>query len=218
MIKNQSGNVLFYILIAVALIASLSFAVTQGNRENTGHLDDKKTEMSANRLIEYSNTVANAISQLRLRGCTETEISFENDLSATNYNNSGAPSDESCHVFKPNGGGVHYHEYDVIFTGDYHISRLGTSEPELMMDVRIGQSTCIAVNEALGVENSGVDGPPSDKLSTGTIFDGDYGSSAYDSNTRIEHSDLIGKTAFCRVSTGSGSSAVYRYSHIFLIR
>lgn len=38
------------------------------------------------------------------RGCTDTQVSFENGL-VSGYTNSNAPSNHSCHVFDPAGGG-----------------------------------------------------------------------------------------------------------------
>ena len=52
--NNQSGNVLFYILIGVALLAALSFAVTHTSRGTLSHLTREQSNLLATEIIEYS--------------------------------------------------------------------------------------------------------------------------------------------------------------------
>ena len=85
---GECGNVLFYILIAVALIAALSYAVTTTSRGGgTADISQEKAGLAASEILEYSNNIASAAAQLNLRGCRDTEISFDNTLSATDYSN-----------------------------------------------------------------------------------------------------------------------------------
>ena len=110
-IKNESGNVLFYILIAVALLAALSYAVSQSSRGGGGldSLNEEQVKIASTEIIEYANAIANAVTQLKLRGCKDTEISFENSISTLDYINTGDPTgDNYCHVFHVDGGGVTY--------------------------------------------------------------------------------------------------------------
>lgn len=106
----QKGNILFLILIAVALFAALSYAVTGSSRTSSNAISDDKAKIAASQIIQYATMIEQAISKMRLiNGCTETQISFERppfDGSDTKYNNISAPSDKSCHVYHSNGGGV----------------------------------------------------------------------------------------------------------------
>ncbi len=220
MMRNSSGNVLVYILIAVAMLAGLSYAVTQGGRGGDDYITGERARAGAMKLLDYTNALANAVTQLTLRGCDETQISFDNQIDTSRYNNALAPSDESCNIFSLNGGGVQYDEaLDVIYTGDYKIGDVGTGEMELMADIRTSQSVCIKINEILGVDNTGADGPPVDKLSAGDYFDGSYGDAgAATSNQLISSSELKGRSAGCRVNSGTGDSAIYRFHKALLIR
>ncbi|MCI5061019.1 MAG: hypothetical protein MRY79_08105 [Alphaproteobacteria bacterium] len=103
----ERGNVFFYILLAIVLVAALTYAVTRGNRGNVDVFTDQQAKLAAQEIIEYGNTIAAAVQKLRLRGCADTEISFENDIYA-GYTNSNAPADKSCHVFDLNGGALEY--------------------------------------------------------------------------------------------------------------
>ena len=107
----ERGNMLFYVLIAVVLLAALSYAVARSSRGNMQQLNQTKVDLYATEILEYVDSIANAVAQLRLRGCGELEISFENNVEA-GYVNAGAPADNSCHVFHVNGGGVIYKEAD----------------------------------------------------------------------------------------------------------
>ena len=109
--SNTKGNALFLILIAVALFAALSYAVTQSGRGGGGI--DKETELlEATKVIQIIGDVRSAITRLTLTGCNINEISFYSDIYATpsNYDNANSPiagGDFSCHLFHPDGGGLY---------------------------------------------------------------------------------------------------------------
>ena len=124
--SSESGNVIFFIFIGVALFAALSMAISAVSKGG-GEITDEKRKVVATEIIEYSSNVATAVSRLRLGGCDETELSFENN-EISGYENASAPSDESCHVFSLNGGGVRYQPYNMTITGSYVITRVGTGE------------------------------------------------------------------------------------------
>ena len=135
--STESGSALFYILIAVALLAALSYTVARTGRGNIGQLNEERARVYATQILEYGNTLSSAVAQLRLRGCSETEISFENNVNS-NYTNSGAPSDGSCNVFSVNGGGVQWQKPDEEW--------LDTSIPDTSNDygdILITASACI---------------------------------------------------------------------------
>lgn len=213
--RAQSGNVLVYVLIAVVLLAALSYAVTRGSRSGSVEIiSEERARFSALELIDYTSLLDQTISFLQARGCRDEEISFDNGFSSTDYSNSNAPSDEICHVFSLAGGGVNYNDtYDQIFTGSYIISG---SEPDLIVDIRVGLQTCQQINDLLGI-NAGTGEPPIDKLSAGVSFQGDYTlASTASSNQRIVNGIYREHGAGCRTNSGTGSSAVFKY-HTTLI-
>lgn len=108
MYKNQSGNVLFIILIAVALFAALSYTIAQSGRGGTSALSREQAALQATEIIQYGNTIAQAVSQIRLRGYLDTEISFENS-DESGYVNANC-MDDACEVFNVAGGGMTYIE------------------------------------------------------------------------------------------------------------
>ena len=62
--KSESGNVLFLILIAVALFAALSYAVTQSSRSGSSDASSEKSLVSSSVLTEYPAGVRTAIMRM----------------------------------------------------------------------------------------------------------------------------------------------------------
>jgi hypothetical protein len=69
----QSGNVLFYILFAIALLAGLTFAVNRGGQVSTATLSADQARVAASEILDYAGAVSGAVTKLKLRGCTETQ-------------------------------------------------------------------------------------------------------------------------------------------------
>ncbi|MEQ8403606.1 MAG: hypothetical protein RKE49_00815 [Oceanicaulis sp.] len=111
----RSGNVLFLILLAVALFAALSYAVTQSSRSGGKDISEEDARLAASQIIQYATLIEQTVTRLRLsNGCRDTQISFAADSDGDgnwfdaddDYHNPNAPSDFSCHVFHTNGGAV----------------------------------------------------------------------------------------------------------------
>ncbi len=176
---NERGNAIFMILVAVALFAALGYAVTNSSRTSTTLLTDEEATAYANQMMAYGNEVKTVVRRLQLRGCDETEISFENNI-VTGYINPNAPSSNKCHVFDIAGGGLTWQTFDdaeVIFSGANVVSGVGndgTNGTELNFFVRnIPTNTCITINDNLG--NSFTVNPPVEGGTWGKgQFVGDY--------------------------------------------
>ena len=69
MISNQqSGNVLFFLLIAVALFAALSYVVTQSSRVGSGNVSNEKANLLAAGLINNMVTFEQGVQRMLLTG------------------------------------------------------------------------------------------------------------------------------------------------------
>lgn len=167
--KSENGNVLVYILIAVALFAALGFAVSSMMRGSGSGIAEEKMVVFAAEILGYSKNLRDMVHFLRIsNGCDESEISFERspfDGSDTDYINPNAPGDFSCHLFHPSGGGVAYQTgpkkanivQEWIFTGANDGENIGTScDSDSCSDLiailpDLSRSLCKKINETLDI-------------------------------------------------------------------
>lgn len=92
----------------IALLAMLTALVNRGTRTGQGMIGTEQARLAATEIMAYANNVANTVRQLRINGCSDTQISFESAATGTQYDNTSAPADNSCDVFHPNGGGMRH--------------------------------------------------------------------------------------------------------------
>lgn len=108
--KNQNGNVLFLVLLAVAMFAALSYAATSSMRGRGGDTASENNLIKSSNITQFGGAVRTAVAKLIVTNkCTVEEISFEGppfDGSDTDYVNAASPADFSCHIFHPNGGSL----------------------------------------------------------------------------------------------------------------
>ncbi len=247
---KQAGNALFLILIAVALFAALSYAVTQSGRGG-GNIDREQTALEAAQLIQYITQVQTAVDKMMLlNGCTDTTLSVlidsdEDGVRETNGNdagyNSSSPSDESCDVFAPNGGGVIYSKpsnairdvseltsasYDrtghILFSRGNAIDGLGTtvsnaSATELMLMIPyVTQAFCTEIANNLSLSQANID--EADILMPLTVAAGFSGT--YSSPTIIGDDagsqDFRGEVIQCINETGSSTAGLHFYAAIIV--
>lgn len=112
--EHESGNVLFLILLAVALFAALSYAVTATDSNPTG--DSETVLISSAQLTQYPLSVRTAVTRMIIEGADVEDLEFnepaefENCSVGTNF--------EYC-VFHPNGGKATYRDAppDVMSSG-----------------------------------------------------------------------------------------------------
>jgi len=144
--NKQNGNALFFILIAVVMLGLLTIILSRGgsNVEQTGSFE--RNTIQASKILRFAKSIEAAVQQMKLRNISENEISFQNDISTTDYTNSRCDdaSDSnfpSCLVFDVEGAGLTYQKPDAnwldnansgetyygdwLFTGDVCIPEIG---------------------------------------------------------------------------------------------
>ncbi|MCK6417776.1 MAG: hypothetical protein L6Q57_02410 [Alphaproteobacteria bacterium] len=171
----QNGNILVYLLIAISLLAGLSFAVTQSGRVSPSQITEEKARLFASEIIEYTQAVANAVTQLRLRGVAETSLCFDADgwPGGVSYNYAACAT-VGNKIFSESGGGLTMKPIPTealspttnangyyLITGGNAVNNIGTSDPELViLAPGLDQSVCVRINKLLNVSNSST--PPDD--------------------------------------------------------
>jgi len=100
--SSQKGSAIIMLLIAVALFAMVTYAFLQGSRGNVGMMTSEAAKVSGYTSQDCTNSVNMGMKRLKARGCG-TMISMNADGSNSSP---GAPSDGSCSLYHPNGGGA----------------------------------------------------------------------------------------------------------------
>lgn len=226
MIRDQSGNVLFYILVAVALLAALAYAVSQGSRTTTSGLSAEQARLQAAAIIEYGNALSQAVTQLKLRGYKETDISFENSV-VSGYTNADC-SEDACRVFALDGGGVSWQSVPenamASTSSEWRIGAqmavkdIGTTctsascSELLAFALDIKPAVCEQINTRLGLASPEV--TPVDADADYAKFTGSY---SYVSTIGgvAGSADLAGRSAGCFFSTADN---IYIYYQVLIAR
>ena len=171
--KAERGNVFFFVMLGVALFATLSYVVARGMRsDTTGALTKRQVELAATDILNYSQKLEHAVARLRRRSISESDISFEynGDYINAACDTAADPEFPGCRIFHPSGGGVGYlSPPDDITTDEWHftgetcIINIGTgvagcdsdtdssNEEILAVLPNITQPVCTEINNRLGI-------------------------------------------------------------------
>ncbi len=139
---GEQGGAIVWILIMIVLLAALTFAATRNSRTGLNNLDKEKLDLAVSEILGYANALRDGARSLKVKGCDVTAISFEHQRFGTAYNNTKAPSDGVCHMFRSTGASLspmeiqapwldvsgnsasHYGQW--LFTGDTHVMGVGS--------------------------------------------------------------------------------------------
>jgi len=223
--QDEHGNALFYVLIAVALLAALSYAISQSSRGNVQQLSTERARLYASEIIEYSNILASAVAQLRLRGVDNDELCFDHPSWPANYNHAGC-ADNANKIYHPGGAGIGWAEVisdamDVAATPDYLWHFYGDNEIEevgstcgagtcsdlIAVVDELRQLVCIEINDLLSVTNpSGV--PPTDAGLGETLYKGAFTQTNVIGD-EAGGTDLKSRISACYQKTGAPAEYVF---------
>lgn len=160
LISKEDGNVLFLILIAVALFAALSYAVTSSTRTGGGSADSETNLISSAQITQYPSAVSTAVVRMIISGSTAEEIRFNRpaEYSDLDTNDIG--------VFHPQGGSATYIPAPAdrmvgtspgqwVFNAELEIPNIGLSgaggNDIIAYLVGIKQALCSKINEEHGL-------------------------------------------------------------------
>lgn len=164
--QGEKGNVLFLILIAVALFAALSYAVTQSTRSGSGDASGETNLINSAQLAQYPAGVRTSVVRMIIAGTSVEQLLFNAPA------NFADASDQSFLVFHPSGGGAVFqkapnevmasgNQADWIFTSDYEIEEIGTTgvaspvgNDVIAILPGVAQNVCRKINDELGIDVS----------------------------------------------------------------
>ncbi len=242
---SESGNVLFLILIAVALFAALSYAVTQSSRSSPGGTDDETGLISSAQVTQYPASVRTSIMRMVINGTSVESLLF--NAPSTFATMTGAGESTSNAVFHPDGGSATFMaappevmesgaQTDWIFSAAYQIEYIGTTDStdESANDIiaflpGVKKSICKRMNEQLGItttagtddDGDGVGDGPTDVPAAAVNMDHDYKGfpSGGPGATKTITDDFSGQPYGCYDSVpGTVGASDYVYYHVLFER
>lgn len=229
---NERGNVLWFIMIGIALLAAITMVISRGSSSVDQAGDYEQNSVQASQLMRYAKSIETAVQEMKLNGISENDISFENSLTTTDYTNSNCGISD-CLLFYVDGAGLEYRNFsslqstagDWIFTGANNVGTtanpVGTTAASsgndlLMLLPNVKSAVCTHINRTLGVGTAGTLPTETTGIAT-TAFTGAYaggGPTILDGDpTPFE---LDGKRSGCFIDAND-SDKVYFY-HVLLAR
>lgn len=174
--RGEQGNVLFLILIAVALFAALSYAVTQSTRSGGGGADGETTLVNSAQLTQYPASVRTSIVRMVIGGADVDTLEFNPPAEFANCTEGPTDVFARC-VFHPTGGGATYTQAPAdimadggngtwIFNAENEINLIGVTVGGDAPDANsadliaflpgVSNGICNRINEELGIAGTSV--------------------------------------------------------------
>ena len=223
---SETGSAIVWIFIMIALFGALSIAISRGTRTGQSDISEEQARLYATEIIGYGRTLKNAIQEMQINECNDTEINFDN-ATVAGYTNAGAPSDDSCDVFDLDGAALRWLSppdnandgSDYFFTGALYVDNIGSdsgtaADADLLIvlpNVTVG--VCEQINKLIGVTSSAATvADTGDADYSGSKFTGTY--SAGDQLG----GPLAGFAAGCFEGGGTPASGTYHFYQVLIAR
>lgn len=224
-IAQQSGNALWFVLIAVVLLGVLTAAVTRTSSsvEQTGGVE--KARITAGNILRYSSGIETAVAKMLLSGTSESDLDFIAIGADFDNTNCATPN---CDVFNIAGGGIAHRTAKQIIGRENvtdknwvvtNTNRFGGSGCDddtppcadlalILQD--IPDQVCVQINALQTANNAGSIIPVAAQVNT-TPFTGDFSQTA---STLIgaegSAPELAGKNAGCAVDKANNTNTFYQ--------
>lgn len=178
---SESGNVLFLILIAVALFAALSYAVTQSSRSGGGDTGEK-TLVSSSQITQYPSGIRTAIVRMIIAGTGVEDLIFDDPSNFSTLEAAGADTEKKSVFYPTPGGGATYSlappdamasgtQGTWIFSSKYQVKNIGSNVAGTGNDViaflnGVSKGLCTKIDTQLGIALNSGDAPTLSELNT----------------------------------------------------
>ncbi|MCB9991801.1 MAG: hypothetical protein H6867_10625 [Rhodospirillales bacterium] len=162
--RQESGNVLFLVLIAVTLFAALTFAVGQVTRGSSGTDSGRETDLLGSAaLLQYAASLRGVVLQMMINGTAAEDLEFIPPVDLAN-----CTTPENC-VYHTLGGAAVYQQTSPsvmenglqgnwIVNGDFEIENIGINRAAdfqgndiIAFLPGVSQEVCERINERLNI-------------------------------------------------------------------
>ncbi len=162
--KSERGNVLFLILIAVALFAALSYAVTKSTRSGSGSTDREQAILGSAGMTQHPTAMRTAVIRMILGGVDVNALEFNSPSDI------GLVTSNDVAVFHPDGGGALFQNADSgVMIGandgpwsynlDFNVPNIGGNATEDLVAFlpNITEVVCNQVNREFNIDMTDCD-------------------------------------------------------------
>lgn len=230
--RRESGNVLWFLLLAIALLGILTMVLSRSGSKVDQSGDVEQARIKAGQIMRYGKSIEAAIENMILNGISENDISFENSTTATDYINANCTI-QDCLLFNVEGAGLSYTAppsgtndgSEWIFTAANNVGTTAdpigntasiTGNDLIMLLPNASTSMCEIINRDMGVGSGG--SIPADATGITTAeFTGAYPNTLNIIDGDPTPFELDGKTAGCVTDTAADPDITYFY-YVLLAR
>lgn len=198
--RRESGNVLFLILLIVAVVAVISYVVTQGG---SGHPrpNHNKGAISSASVMQYAKSIKKGVKRLTDKGVALNDIEFYAPIDS-HFTEMAETETSKTLLFHPDGGGVTYfpvdsddvekrirslrrHQNGNWYFSHVKVRRVGTYRKEIVAILDyVKKDTCSEINQ----EITGNADIPQVDISSDDIIE---------SKRRLKGARIDGQPSFC---------------------
>jgi hypothetical protein len=223
--KRNAGNALWFILIAIFLLAALTMLITRTNMQTEETGDSERVAIGVSELLRYTTSVKSTVQKMLLNGISENQISFANDVYQECDDDPIQPAGHNprclnaeCEIFSVDGGGLKPIEIPesikteaacTTWKAGAMVLSLKTIDgvgadntDELLLEVSgLTREACVKINSMVGIPAVSGDAPEDD-IGAISLFSGTYTTGG----TRIgdQVADFIGQKSLCLKDSSDG--------------
>ena len=142
---GEAGNILFMVLLAIVLIASLTAVISGTTGNNNSDIDNETLMIRASEVQRYASELERGIGYIMQNGVSEEDIRFSIPTNTTGpflYEELAADGDPSDQMFHPDGGAANYRDPPANiqtstggaweFYGNTQVPQAGSDRAELL--------------------------------------------------------------------------------------
>lgn len=160
LISNQSGNAIWFVLMAIILLGVLTVSITNGGRSSDQKGDFERLSVKVSKLLRYAKGISSAIDKMRMvNGCSEVDINFfDPDVTELAGYERSPDTDDECKVFNAKGAGLSWQAPPSgindgsgwIFNGTTAICDLESDRTEVLILLKdMNKKACEMINRQL---------------------------------------------------------------------
>lgn len=194
--------------------------------------DIEQIRIKAGQMTRYGKSLEAAIQEMKMRGVSENDISFQNSTTSTDYTNANCAGTD-CRLFHVGGAGLSYKAppsgandgSEWIFTGANNVGTtadpIGTTAAQsgndlVMLLPNAKSALCIQINREYGVGTAGTIPEDATGIST-AAFTGTYANSLTIIDGDASPFELNGENIGCFTDTNADPDVTYFY-YVLLAR